>query len=132
MSDQSQAPSPPDLRAGIPIDALADGRPFFGHVDGETVILVRRGEGVFAVGATCTHWGGPRAEGLVVDATVRCPWHHACFSLRTGEALCPPALNPVPVYEVVQRRGSAFVTGKQATPGTVRRRPRRGSGLSSV
>jgi NADPH-dependent 2,4-dienoyl-CoA reductase/sulfur reductase-like enzyme/nitrite reductase/ring-hydroxylating ferredoxin subunit len=132
MSDQSQVPSPPDLRAGIPIDALADGLPLLGHVDGETVILVRRGEDVFALGATCTHWGGPLTEGLVVDATVRCPWHHACFSLRTGEALCPPALNPVPVYEVVQRKGSAFVTGKPATPGTVRRRPRRGSGLSSV
>jgi apoptosis-inducing factor 3 len=132
MSDQSQAPSPPDLRAGIPIDALADGLPLLGHVDGETVILVRRGEDVFAIGATCTHWGGPLAEGLVVDAAVRCPWHHACFSLRTGEALCPPALNPAPVYEVVQRHGSAFVTGKQATPGTVRRRPCRGSGLSSV
>jgi apoptosis-inducing factor 3 len=61
MSDQSQAPSPPDLRAGIPIDALADGLPLLGHVDGETVILVRRGEDVFAIGATCTHWGGPLA-----------------------------------------------------------------------
>lgn len=132
MSDPSQPPGEPDLRAGIPLDALAEGRPFLGRVDGETVILVRRGEGVSAIGATCTHWGGPLAEGLVVDETVRCPWHHAGFSLRTGEALCPPALNPVPVYEIVHRDGSLFVTGKRANPGTVRPRPRRASAVSSV
>jgi apoptosis-inducing factor 3 len=96
MSDQSPTPSPPDLRAGISLEALADGIPLLGRVDGEAVILVRRGNDVSAIGATCAHWGGPLAEGLVVDDTVRCPWHHACFSLRTGEALCPPALNPVP------------------------------------
>jgi apoptosis-inducing factor 3 len=132
MSDQSQTPSQPDLRAGLPIKALADGIPLLGHVDGETVILVRRGDDVSAIGATCAHWGGPLAEGLVVDETVRCPWHHACFSLRTGEAVCPPALNPVPVYEVAQREGSVFVTGTRVTPGRVRHRPHRGSALSSV
>ena len=132
MSDPSQTPGPPDLRAGIARDALAEGIPLLGRVDGEAVILVRRGEEVSAIGATCAHWGGPLAEGLVVDETVRCPWHHACFSLRTGEALRPPALNPVPVYEVVQRGGSVFVTGARAAPGRARPRPRRGKALSSV
>jgi NADPH-dependent 2,4-dienoyl-CoA reductase/sulfur reductase-like enzyme/nitrite reductase/ring-hydroxylating ferredoxin subunit len=131
MSDRSQT-SGPDLRPGIPLDALADGIPLLGHLDDEAVILVRRGTDVSAIGATCTHWGGPLAEGLVVDETVRCPWHHACFSLRTGEALCPPALNPVAVYEVVQREGSVFVTGKRANPGTVRPRLRRKSAMSTV
>jgi apoptosis-inducing factor 3 len=132
MSEQPQTANEPDLVAGIPRDALADGVPLLGRVDGETVILVRRGEAVFAIGGTCAHWGGPLAEGLVVDETVRCPWHHACFSLRTGEALCPPALNPVPAYEVVQRDGLVFVSGKRADPGSVRRRGHRGNAPSSV
>ena len=87
MSPESQNLEGPDLTAGIPMDSLADGVPLRGHVDGEAVIVVRRGDDVYAIGATCSHYGGPLADGLVVDDTVRCPWHHACFSLRTGEAL---------------------------------------------
>src|SRR5512134_3015985 len=103
MSDQPQAGNGPDLTGGIPANSLAEGVPLLGHVQGEPVILVRRGSEVFAIGATCSHYGGPLADGLVVDDTVRCPWHHACFSLRTGEALGAPALTPVAGYETVQR-----------------------------
>ncbi len=84
-----------------------------GHVDGEAVLLARRGSALFAIGATCTHYSGPLAEGLMVDDTVRCPWHHACFSLRTGEALRAPALNPVACWRVEQREGRIFVREKQ-------------------
>ncbi len=120
MSDQAQT-NGPDLAAGIPASALAEGVPLLGHVQSEPVMVVRRGAEVFAIGATCSHYGGPLADGLVVDDTVRCPWHHACFSVRTGEALAAPALSPVPAYEVVQRADQVFVTGKRARPGTVRR-----------
>lgn len=75
-----------------------------GHVGDQPVVLARIADEIFAIGATCTHYGGPLAEGLMVGETVRCPWHHACFSLRTGEALAAPALNPVSTWEI-QREG---------------------------
>ena len=128
----SQAQTPPDLKAGIPSESVVDGVPLLGSVDGDAVILVRRQSEITAIGATCAHWGGPLAEGLVVDDTIRCPWHHACFSLRTGEALRAPALNPVAAYEVVQRDGRVFVTGKRTKPGSVRQRARQGPIPSSV
>jgi NADPH-dependent 2,4-dienoyl-CoA reductase/sulfur reductase-like enzyme/nitrite reductase/ring-hydroxylating ferredoxin subunit len=106
----------PDLRQGVALDALPDGRPFLGHADGEQVLLVRNGAVVHAIGATCTHWGGPLAEGLVVEETIRCPWHHACFSLRTGEALGAPALNPVACWTVEVHDGTVRVTGKEEHP----------------
>jgi apoptosis-inducing factor 3 len=130
MSEQS--PPTPDLTAGIAVNLLEEGVPFLGHVGEDAVILVRRNGEFHAVGATCSHWSGPLAEGLVVDDTVRCPWHHACFSLRTGEALCPPALNSVPSYESAERDGAVFVTRKRDKPGSVRRRGRGGRELSSV
>ena len=109
MSEQKTELTGPDLGKGVPLSTLVDGAPLLGHAQGEPVILVRRGEELFAVGALCTHYGGPLAEGLLVDDTIRCPWHHACFSLRTGEALRAPALNPVPCWRVEQRDGNAHV-----------------------
>src|SRR5260370_10460959 len=90
----------PDLRSGVALESLAEHSPFLGHVDGEAVILVRQGENIFATGATCTHYGGPLAEGLVVGETIRCPWHHARFSLRSGEAESAPALNSIACFSV--------------------------------
>ena len=104
--------SGPDLRQGVPLARLDDGEMMVGHVHGEAVLLARRGDEVFAIGATCTHYGGPLAEGLMVEDTVRCPWHHACFSLRTGEALRAPALAPVSAWGVERRGDVLYVTEK--------------------
>jgi nitrite reductase/ring-hydroxylating ferredoxin subunit len=95
MSGAQSNPPGPDLTSGIPVNDIPDGRMILGHVGEDPVLLARRGEEFFAIGATCSHYGGPLAEGLMVEDTVRCPWHHACFSLRTGEALRAPALNPM-------------------------------------
>jgi NADPH-dependent 2,4-dienoyl-CoA reductase/sulfur reductase-like enzyme/nitrite reductase/ring-hydroxylating ferredoxin subunit len=113
----SAAPSEiagPDLSRGVPADTLADGKMLLGHVGGDPVLLARRGDAFFAIGATCTHYNGPLAEGLLVDDTVRCPWHHACFSLRTGEALHAPALAPVACWSTEVIDGKVFVRGRVA------------------
>jgi len=109
MTDQTTQLPGPDFVAGVALSTVADGVPLLGHAHGEPVILVRRGDDLFAVGAFCTHYGGPLAEGLLVDETIRCPWHHACFSLRTGEALRAPALNPIACRRVEQRDGTVHV-----------------------
>src|SRR4030095_3294136 len=96
-------------------DALADGKMLAGHVGEDAVLIARRGNEFFAIGATCTPYNGPLADGLMWDDTVRCPWHHACFSLRTGEAVRAPALSPVACWLTELRDGKVFVREK-ATP----------------
>jgi apoptosis-inducing factor 3 len=113
MADDQAKPSGPDLAAGIAFSELADDGMVAGHVGEEQVLLVRVGKEVFATAAHCSHYHGPLAEGLVVGDTVRCPWHHACFSLRTGEALRAPALSPIDCWSVEQREGKVFVTAKR-------------------
>jgi NADPH-dependent 2,4-dienoyl-CoA reductase/sulfur reductase-like enzyme/nitrite reductase/ring-hydroxylating ferredoxin subunit len=104
----------PDLASGVAFDLLHEGEPLLGHTNGEAAIVVRVGSEVHAVGATCAHYGGPLAEGLVVDGTVRCPWHHACFDLRTGKVLGAPALSDIPCYEVRREGKLVRVLGKKA------------------
>jgi apoptosis-inducing factor 3 len=104
----------PDLARGIALAELADGRMLQGHAKGEPILVARRGDGYFAIGAICTHYGAPLATGIIVDDTVRCPWHHACFSLRTGEALRPPALDSVTCWKVETRDGKLFVREKES------------------
>jgi NADPH-dependent 2,4-dienoyl-CoA reductase/sulfur reductase-like enzyme/nitrite reductase/ring-hydroxylating ferredoxin subunit len=112
MASHEKELTGPDLTAGISADQLSEGEKLLGHAGGEPVLLVRLPDGFFAIGATCTHYSGPLAEGLLVDDTVRCPWHHACFSLRSGEALRAPALNPVASWKVEVRSDKVFVTEK--------------------
>lgn len=111
----------PDLGSGTPLGILADGAMLLGHVQGEPVLVARRGDRIFAVGATCTHYGGPLVQGLLVDDAVRCPWHHACFDLHSGEALRPPALNPIPCWRVEISGGTVYIREKLAE---APRRPR--------
>jgi NADPH-dependent 2,4-dienoyl-CoA reductase/sulfur reductase-like enzyme/nitrite reductase/ring-hydroxylating ferredoxin subunit len=112
MAEKSNELEGPDFEKGFNIDDVADGKMLLGHAFGEAVLLARRGDELFAIGATCTHYGGPLAKGLMVDCTVHCPWHHARFDLRTGEAIAAPALNNVTSYKIDKRGEQFFVTGK--------------------
>jgi len=105
----------PNLSDGLDETALAEGQMLVGHANGEAVLLARSAERVFAVGAHCTHYGAPLVDGLLVGDTVRCPYHHACFSLTTGDALRAPARDPVACYDVERRAGKLYVLGKRAT-----------------
>ena len=112
MAEGSSELEGPDFEKGCETEKLRDGEMLLGHAFGEPVLVARRGEELFAIGATCTHYGGPLAKGLMVDCTVRCPWHHARFDLRTGEAIAAPALNDVACYNIEKRGDRFFVTGK--------------------
>ncbi len=106
----------PDLASGVPFEQLREGEPLLGHANGEAAIIVRVGNEAHAIGATCSHYGGPLAQGLVVDGTVRCPWHHACFDVRTGQVLGAPALGSLPCYEVRRDGKLVRVLGKKPAP----------------
>jgi len=116
MTEDNQKPGGPDLAAGIPSADLAEGAIVSGHIGDEAVLLVRHGGTVSAVGAQCTHYHGPLAEGLVVGDTIRCPWHHACFDLRSGEALAAPALSPLTCWQVEEKDGRITVGATKTIP----------------
>jgi NADPH-dependent 2,4-dienoyl-CoA reductase/sulfur reductase-like enzyme/nitrite reductase/ring-hydroxylating ferredoxin subunit len=112
MAETSSELEGPDFEKGFNINDIANETMLLGHAFGEPVLVARRDEELFAIGATCTHYGGPLAKGLMVDCTVHCPWHHARFDLRTGEAIAAPALNDVACYKIEKRGERFFVTGK--------------------
>jgi NADPH-dependent 2,4-dienoyl-CoA reductase/sulfur reductase-like enzyme/nitrite reductase/ring-hydroxylating ferredoxin subunit len=112
MAQEQNTPHGPDLAQGIAITDFVDGK-LLGHVGDEEVLLVQSGDEIFAVGAHCTHYHGPLAEGLITGESVRCPWHHACFDLRTGEAERAPALSPITCWKVERRDGRIVVKDKR-------------------
>ena len=115
MADQKAPPSGPDLAQGVTLPA-AEGAMLLGHVGDDEVLLVRARSGIFAIDAHCSHYHGPLADGLAVGESIRCPWHHACFDLRTGEAIRAPALAPLAVWKVEQEGGLIFVREKLEQP----------------
>jgi NADPH-dependent 2,4-dienoyl-CoA reductase/sulfur reductase-like enzyme/nitrite reductase/ring-hydroxylating ferredoxin subunit len=112
MGGEGQGVTGPDLAAGIALAGVPEGKLVSGHVGQDPVMLARRGSEWFAIGAVCSHYSGPLPEGLMVGDTVRCPWHHACFSLRTGKVLRPPALNDVACWRVEQQGEMVYVREK--------------------
>jgi nitrite reductase/ring-hydroxylating ferredoxin subunit len=79
---------------------VVEGQPHAADVKGQSVVLVRSGGTVSAIGGTCGHWGGPLAEGELVDGCVECPWHGSRFSLVDGSVARGPATTPQLAYDV--------------------------------
>src|SRR6476659_11483287 len=115
MADQQAPPAGPDLSQGVALSELS-GTTLLGHVGDEEVLMVRSGSLIFAIDAHCSHYHGPLAEGLVTAESIRCPWHHACFDLRTGEAARAPALAPLAVWKVEHEGDRIFVRHKREQP----------------
>jgi len=110
----TKKPKGPDFARGVSLTKFADGAMLQGHCKGEPILVARRADAYFAIGASCTHYGGPLADGIMAGDTVRCPWHHACFSLRTGEAIRAPALAPVACWKVETTGAKLFVRGEES------------------
>ena len=115
MSAQETPDQGPDLSGGVTLAEFGGGAMLRGHVGGKAVLLARVGDEVLAVGATCTHYGGSLDRGAIEGDTVRCPLHHACFSLRTGEALGAPAFDPIGCWKV-EREGDRLFVREEAEP----------------
>jgi NADPH-dependent 2,4-dienoyl-CoA reductase/sulfur reductase-like enzyme/nitrite reductase/ring-hydroxylating ferredoxin subunit len=114
MAEQ-QAPAGPDLTQGVSSGDFK-GETLLGHVGDQEVLLVRSGSEIFAIDAHCSHYHGPLADGIVADGGIRCPWHHACFDLRTGEAVRAPALSPLSVWQVEREGDRILVKHKREQP----------------
>ena len=100
----------PDFASGVPVDLLAEDAMLQGHALGSQVLLVRHANAFFAIGAHCTHYGVALADGAVVNGEVRCPLHHACFSLTTGAATRPPAFDALARWRTDVRENVVYVT----------------------
>ena len=112
MAERQSGLEGPDFEKGCHIGKVPDEGMLLGHAFGEAILVARQGSELFAIGATCTHYGGPLAKGLMVNCTVRCPWHHARFDLRTGEAIGAPALSDTACWKIEKRGERFLVTGK--------------------
>src|ERR1700759_1095348 len=122
MTDEKSPPSGPDFTKGVTLAQFENGK-LLGHVGDDEIVLAQTKDGVFAIDAHCSHYHGPLAEGLIVGNTLRCPWHHACFDLKTGEAACAPAIDPLSTWKGGQTDGKVFVRGKNPAKKPDRKAP---------
>jgi 3-phenylpropionate/trans-cinnamate dioxygenase ferredoxin component len=90
-------------------EAVSETAPFSAEVDGVALVIVRCGRELYAVEDRCTHDGESLGEAQVQDCQIICPRHGAHFCLRSGEALTPPAYEPLRTYRVREQDGRILV-----------------------
>jgi len=101
----ADANKPEKFTRAISAGALKEKKPKRVLVDGIAILLVKRGEEVFALTETCPHLGGPLSEGKLVGDAIRCPWHGSELALNDGHVVNGPAAFPARCYEVRKRGG---------------------------
>lgn len=109
MSHNDELPPGPDFAQGVALASVPADGVLAGRVGDEAVLIARLDDGLHAIGATCTHYGGPLAEGLRTGDEIRCPWHHACFSIRDGTARKAPAFKALARWRVDIEGDRVFV-----------------------
>jgi nitrite reductase/ring-hydroxylating ferredoxin subunit len=82
------------------LDEITPGSPHLVVADDTRLVLVRVGDRIHALAGTCTHQGGPLADGKLSGTRLTCPWHGWSFDVRTGRCLFPPRGSAVPSYPV--------------------------------
>jgi nitrite reductase/ring-hydroxylating ferredoxin subunit/uncharacterized membrane protein len=109
---------PEDWKTVASESELSDGKPARVEVDGASVLLYKLNGRIFAIGARCSHAGGPLEEGQFDTnaCTVECPWHQSVFSLTDGEVVHGPATTPQAAYEVRVVEGHVEVRRAVLTP----------------
>ncbi len=80
------------------------------ELEGKPVVIGRIDDTYYAVAGNCSHYGAPLDKGVLKGTNLICPWHHACFDIRSGERLEPPALNDLRHYPVRIADGDVVVT----------------------
>ena len=100
---------PNNFDAVLPESTLVEGMPTRAIYQGVPILLVRRGERLFALADTCSHFGGPLSEGKLMGDSIVCPYHSSRFALQDGRVLDGPAVHPQPCLEVRVRDGQIEV-----------------------
>jgi len=106
-------PLPQDFVAVLPESALADNKPTRAMHNGVPILLVRRGDRVFALAETCSHFSGPLSEGKLEGDSIVCPLHNSRFALEDGRVLNGPAVHPQPCLEARIRNGQIEVRARR-------------------
>jgi nitrite reductase/ring-hydroxylating ferredoxin subunit len=110
---------PSDWTDVAALDDLTEGAPHRVEADGTPVLLLRQGDRIRAIGATCPHLGGPLDEGPIEGDTVTCPWHGSVFCLTDGALIHGPAMMPVAAYEVRVEDGRVAIRANAERAGAV-------------
>jgi nitrite reductase/ring-hydroxylating ferredoxin subunit/uncharacterized membrane protein len=100
---------PKEFTPVVGFEELAENKPQRFNVKGQPVLLVRRGQQVYAIGAVCSHYGAPLEQGAIHDTLIECPWHYSRFSLEDGSVKRGPSTAPLPLYETDVKDGKIWV-----------------------